>query len=330
MSLTVSRISWVRRPEHLVPGIALVTMGLAFLVLPLVVGKGIRVFDLYNGLQGFAQFGFVALALGITMMAGEFDLSVAGMHAVGGVVAVMFGATHPLLGVFAAIAVGLVLGMVQGGIIAFSGISSLPVTLGSLIALMGLTSFLSGGLSLTYANVDATLWVDQPLLAIFSPRSLILFALFATAVAVLGGTRLGRDLRAVGGDRRSAKVAGVRVRSTIVGAFAASGVLASLGGALLAYSYSSANPDPGQQLLIVGVVAALLGGASLAGGRGKAIGLLCGALSVALLSQLTTMLAVPSFVTQLAFAVFLIVIVIVDAPGLRTQLQRIIARRADE
>ena len=68
----------LRRPDRLVPLLAVGVVALAFVVLPLAEGRGLRVFDLFNGLQGAAQFGFIAIALGLTMIAGEFDLSVTG------------------------------------------------------------------------------------------------------------------------------------------------------------------------------------------------------------------------------------------------------------
>ena len=84
------------------------------------------------------------------------------------------------------------------------------------------------------------------------------------AAVVLGCTRWGRELRAIGGDRRASRAAGVRVDRLLVGTFVASGVLSALGGSLLSFSLGSANPDPGVQPLILAVAAALLGGASLA------------------------------------------------------------------
>ena len=119
------------------------------------------------------------------------------------------------------------------------------MTLATYIALLGLTSAMSGGLDVTYTNTAASLWVDQPIGGIFSPRSLVTLAAFAIAAVVFGGTRLGREMRAIGGDRRASRVAGVRVDRALVGLFTASGTLAALGGALFSYSYATANPNPG-------------------------------------------------------------------------------------
>ncbi|MBO3749914.1 ABC transporter permease [Streptosporangiaceae bacterium NEAU-GS5] len=316
----------VAQPDRLVPATALVIVLIAFLASPLISGKPMAVFDVYNALQGFAQLGLLALAIGITMIAGEFDLSVAGTYALGGILAVRTGETSPVLGVLAAMAAGACIGAVQGGLIARLRIPSLPVTLATYIALLGLTYAMSGGLSTTYRNSDATLWVDQTVGGVFSPRSLLTLAAFLAAAIMLARTKLGRELRAIGGDRRASRVAGVSVDRRLVGIFTASGTLAALGGALLAYSYASANPDPGLQPLILAVVAALLGGVSLAGGRGAPLGLLAGTLSVALLAQIVAITALPDFSTQLLYAALLAVIVAIESPGLRHIVDRARAR----
>jgi ribose transport system permease protein len=116
------------------------------------------------------------------------------------------------------------------------------------------------------------------------------------------------------------------VERTLVGLFTVSGSLAALGGALLGYSYASANPNPGLQPLILGAVAVLLGGVSLAGGRGLPIGLLAGTLSVALIAQIVAITALPDYSTELLYAALLVIIVAIDAPGLRQSLERLKAR----
>ncbi|MFY1697898.1 MULTISPECIES: ABC transporter permease [unclassified Solwaraspora] len=320
------RAAW-SRPQRAMPVVSLAVVAVAFAGTPLISGRPVELFDGYNALQGFAQLGLLALAIGITMIAGEFDLSVVGTYALGGMVAVTTGATSPVTGVAAAVAAGATVGAVQGGLIAGLRIPSMPVTLATYIGLLGLTNVLSGGLSVTYPDSAATVWVDQQIAGIFSPRSLLTLAAFGLVALVLGTTRLGRELRAVGGDRRASRVAGVRVDRHLVGVFTLSGAFAALGGALLSYSYASANPDPGLQPLILAAVAALLGGVSLAGGRGSAAGLLAGALSVALLAQIVTAAALPSYSTHLLYAALLAVIVAIESPGLHRAVDSLRAAR---
>jgi ABC-type branched-subunit amino acid transport system permease subunit len=104
-------------------------------------------------------------------------------------------------------------------------------------------------------------------------------------------------MRAIGGDRRASRVVGVRVERTLVGLFTVSGSLAAIGGALLSYSFSSANPDPGLQPLILG--------------------------------QIVAIAALPGYCTGLLYAALLAVMVVIDAPGLRQALDRVRARTRD-
>ena len=321
--------SFLARPERIVPVVSLVLALVVFACLPLYTDSSIHSYDIYNGLQGFAPLGLLALAIGLTMIAGEFDLSVVGVYAVGGMLAVKTGQHSAVLGIVVALAVGLAIGAFQGALIAYLRIPSLPVTLATYIALLGLAYALSGGLSVSYDNVGAALWVDKNIATVFSPRSLITIGAFVLAAVVLGGTRLGRELRAIGGDRRASRVAGVQVDRTLVGLFAVSGLLSALGGALLSYSHASANPDPGLQPLLIAAVAALLGGTSLAGGRGNPWGLLAGGIAVATLAQVVTSAALPDYTIQLLYAALLAVIVAIDSAGLQRGFDRLWARRRE-
>jgi ribose/xylose/arabinose/galactoside ABC-type transport system permease subunit len=311
------------RADVLLPLVAVGLTVLAFVLIPAYTGASLTTFDVYNTLQVVARLGPLALALGLTLIAGEFDLSVVGTYALGGMLTVQAGQEHYAYGVLAAIAAGAAIGLLQGVLIAGLRLPSMPVTLATYIALLGLTSALSGGLTKTYANATVTLWVDQTVLVFFSPRSLITLGLFLVAAVVLGGSRWGRELRAIGDDRRASRVAGVRVDRLVVGTFVASGLLSALGGSLISFSLGSANPDPGIQPLILATAAALLGGASLTGGRGSALGLLGGIAAVALLAEIATLTALPAYVTQLFYAGLLGIIVVVDAPGLHSAVVRL-------
>jgi ribose transport system permease protein len=318
---------WLR-PETVVPILSFAVVLAAYLLTPAYSGHVLSDFDAYNTLQGFAALGLIALALGLTIIAGEFDVSVLGMQALGGVLAVKAGADSGVLGILAATAGCAFLGAVQGGVIARLRIQSMAFTIGTYIALLGLTNVLAGDETLTFANTNASIWINQTVATFFSPRSLIALGVFALVLVVCATTRLGPELRALGGDRRAARVVGVPVDRRLTALFAVSGALAGLAGAMLAYSNASASLNPGLQPLVLAAAAAVLGGLSLRGGRGAIWGLLLGALAVSLLEQVFTVTAIPASSAQIVFGTLLLVVVVVDAPDLRSSLARLRARRA--
>jgi ribose transport system permease protein len=308
------------RAESVIPFVSIVGVLIAFFVVPGVDGDAINAGTYYNAFQGFAPDGLVALALGLTLLAGEFDVSVLGMQALGGVLAVRAGEHAGILGIAAAVAACGFLGFLQGTAIARLRLQSLPVTIGSYIALIGLTDVVANNNIVTFNNISASVWVDQPILVWFSPRSVVTLAAFLIAFVVLGLTRLGPELKALGSDRRAGRVAGVPVEQRVAVLFTCSAALAGLAGALLAYSTASAGGDPGLEPLILATAAAVLGGVSLGGGRGTMWGLLLGALAVAFLQQLFTVVALSAATTQIIFGGLLLVIVSADAPDLRMAL----------
>jgi ribose transport system permease protein len=265
----------------------------------------------------FSSVGLLALGIGLTMLTRELDLSAVGMYSLAGIIAIKTGSTTPALGVALAVAAGAVAGAVQGALIARLEISSLPLTLGGLIMFTGLTGVLTRDKNVAYERLDVGTWLDQPVATLFSPRSLIALGVLLAAAVVLAATRLGRDLRAVGDDRAASRSAGVRVDRMMIGTFAFSGTVAALGGALLAYSTASAAADASFTPFIVAVTAALLGGVSLAGGHGTVLGVLCGAVALALLQEMFGLLGTQQHVSQLVLGGLLVVVIAVDAPGLR-------------
>jgi len=324
-----ARNAW-RRADVLLPLASFALVLLAFLVVPGMRGEEVTDASLFNGLQGFAPLGLIALALGLTLIAGEFDVSVLGMQALGGVLAVRAGGSAGLLGVLAAVAGCGLLGLVQGVAIARLQLQSLSVTIGTYVVLLGLTNVIAGDDTLSFGNVGASVWVDQQLLSWFSPRSLITIGIFLAALVLLSATRIGPEIKAIGSNRRAGRGSGVPVERRLAALFTCSGALAGLAGALLSYSNASASLDPGLGPLILATAAAVLGGLSLSGGRGTIWGLLLGALAVALLQQLFAILALPTSTTQIVFGALLLVVVTIDAPELRTTLSGAAVRRRTE
>lgn len=283
-------------------------------------GRVLSVNTLYSVLQQFATIGPVALALGLSMMVREFDLSVGGMLSLAGCVAVMTGETSPLLGLLLALAVGATGGLAQGAIMTWLNLSSIGVTLGGLLTFGGLSYLLTANTTIAYERIDVAMLVNVPLLGIFSIRSLAALALFLAAALIMSYTRYGRDLLAIGSDRRAATIVGIKVNTLLIAAFAMSGTITALGGGLLSYGLAAASPVALADTLVPGAAAAILGGVSLAGGKGHPLGIAGGVLVLSMLRSGLTAIGVPPFVHWIVTAAVLFTVAILDSDELSRRL----------
>lgn len=274
----------------------------------------------YSTLQLFATISLVTLGLGLTMMIREFDLSVVGMYGMAGCIAVLTGADHPWLGLLLASAIGLVAGMVQGFVIVRLNLSSVGVTLGGLLVFVGIAFVLTESRSLPYDNLAVALMLNDRVGGVFSLRSLVALALFAAAAAIMAWTRLGRDIVAIGSDRRAATTAGVHADPLIIGVFAFSGLCAALSGALLSYSLASASPAGLSDVIAPAAAGAILGGVSLSGGTGRPLGIAAGALTLAVLRSGLNAVGAPPFVNDVTMGLVLLGVAVLDGPALQDRL----------
>ena len=205
-------------------------------------GRFLSAATAYSTLQIFATISLVTLGLGLTMMIREFDLSVVGMYGMAGCIAVLMGTQHPWLGLWFALAIGVAAGFVQGFIIVRLNLSSVGLTLGGLLVFVGIAFVLTESRSLPYENLGVALVLNERIESIFSIRSIVAICFFVGAAAIFAWTRLGRDIIAIGSDRRAAMTADVKVDPLVISIFAFSGLCASLSGVLLSYSLASASP----------------------------------------------------------------------------------------
>lgn len=277
--------------------------------------------SVFSVLEGFPLLGLVSLGLAVTIIAGEFDLSVGSMAALAGVVAVKTASGGLLLALVVAVALGAAIGVVQGTVIARFRISSLVLTIGTLILLRGLAYLVSDNAPTQLADFT----VSDPLLpryGIVSLSSIVALVIFALLGCYLGFTRYGREIYAIGGARREAQAAGVPLVRPMATTFAVSAGCASLAGALASLKGGSAAPANYADVLLVGCAAVLLGGISLYGGRGTVVHV---ALGVATLSAISAGLAAhgsDDSARQLVTGALLISVVAIEFAAIR------LARRA--
>ncbi|MGF6261955.1 ribose/xylose/arabinose/galactoside ABC-type transport system permease subunit [Paraburkholderia youngii] len=268
--------------------------------------------NLYAIFQAFAFLGIVALGLSVTMVAGEFDLSVAAISTVAGLITVKFGGDSAWLGVLYAVVFGVVVGIANAALLPWLGVSSLVTTVGSMMFLTGIGYWLAGGRVLSYGNLDLSDFLDQNVLGIFSTRSFITIACFIVVALFLRYTTLGRDIYASGGHRKAAIQSGARVGKALTVGFVISGGLSALGGGLLSLSLATASATMGSNILLQAASAAIVGGVALGGGIGSPLGVAMGVLILTVLNNGLGLLNATSTQILLVNGLLLLIVVLLD------------------
>lgn len=241
--------------------------------------------NLYALLQSFALLGLVALGLSLTMIAGEFDLSVGSMVAVGGLLTLIIGGQGLLPGLAAAIACGLAVGLFNATMVRWLKVSSLVVTLGMMMTLSGVAFWLAGGKVISTNQFDPGFMLDGRVLEVFSPRSLITLLIFLLVGLMMRFTLTGRDIRATGSKRAVAEASGAKVGRALTVAFVTSSCSAALAGSLLSMSLASAAATTASSIMLQAVSAAIVGGVALSGGSGSVFGVLLGSFVLAVMNN---------------------------------------------
>lgn len=264
--------------QTLVPYAALIVLFLLFTVL-----KGqtfIAPSNLLVILQQSVVLAIVAYGMTFVIASGSIDLSVGSVVGLSGVVTALVGIDHGVLGLVVGAAVGAVAGLINGVVFAFARIPSFIVTLGMLQVARGLTILISGGSSKPMPSEGFLPWLGVM-------PGIIIVGIVITLIAgfLFQFTVFGRRVRAIGGNERVATLAGVPTRRTKVWIFILCGLLAGIGGAILAARLGTGSPIAGMSFELDVIAAVVIGGTPLTGGLGRISGTVVGALIISMLSN---------------------------------------------
>jgi ribose/xylose/arabinose/galactoside ABC-type transport system permease subunit len=233
-----------------------------------------------------AQTAILACGMMVLMISGMFDLSIGGILAFSGIMAGLAVKTlglPPIPAFLVGCGWGLLLGVVNGVLVARFKINALIATLATASIYRGGLQLVSGA-GVTNIGNGYTVFGQTQILGIYSPFwfMAVIVVLFAFLV---GRTRYFRQAYYIGGNARAAKLSGINVDRTVFSFFAIMGLLAGLAGALLASRLNTAVVLAGQGVELKVITAVVLGGASLAGGVGSIFGAFLGVLFMALLQN---------------------------------------------
>ena len=215
------------------------------------------------------------------------------------------------IGMLIAIATGVLVGLVNGTLVAFLGLPPFIITLGMLGIAQGLALTLSSGFSMYGFPKEFNFLGGGQIIGI--PVPIIILAVVALVASfIFRETRLGRYAYAIGGGEEAARRAGIPVRRFKVAIYAFCGGLVGISSIVLSSRINSAHPGIGLGYELDAIAAVVIGGASLMGGRGNVSGAIIGALTMAAIRFGLNVMAVTPFIQQIVIGVILIIAVYLD------------------
>lgn len=255
----------------------------------------------------------VAIGMTFTIITGGIDLSVGSVAAFSGVLAAGL-ATRSGLGTYPGILIGLAvgsgLGSVSGLMIVYGRIPPFVSTLAMMAVARGLTLVYTQGKPISGLDQAFTFWAGN-VAGIPVPVILLLVIAIIGAI-ILKHTAFGNYVHAIGGGEETSRLNSVPAKKVKLGVYALSGFTAALAGVVLTARLWSAQPNSGVGLELDAIAAAILGGASLAGGIGGVGGTIAGAFIIGVLSNGLNLLEVPSYNQQVIKGVVFILAVLID------------------
>lgn len=225
--------------------------------------------NLRNVLQQVSLIGIIAMGMAILLISGNFDLSVGGQVALIGIVAVeIVNASGLLVGVLAGLAVGLACGTLNAFVVWHLRVNSLIATLGTGLAFSGAAFLLAGSGPPLLEDQALSDFANSTLLGL-PTAGLVFIGAIVVAGWLLHVTVGGREIFAVGANREAARYSGVRIGRVHYVAFGFVGLLCAVSSLLLAGLLNAALPDAAETYPLDVIAAVVLGGVSIAGGKGS-------------------------------------------------------------
>ena len=266
--------------------------------------------NLLNVLRSASIVGLVAIGSTLVLLVGEIDLSVGAIMSVSlvtGGLLVGYGSGAALVGTFLT---GMVLGIINGVFVTKLKINSLMVTLGTMSVFGGLANVITSGQSIFLYESPFYLWLGRGYVA-GMPVPVIIFIFVGIVLSLLlKFTKTGKEVYFTGANKKAAWISGININKIKLIAYAVAGFTAALAGPLLSSQTNRITPIQGTGFELSAIAVAVLGGTSLAGGKGTISGTILGALTFQLLLNILTLSGIGTYMEQVLKGLLLILIVV--------------------
>jgi ribose/xylose/arabinose/galactoside ABC-type transport system permease subunit len=284
-----------RSTNSLNPGL-LVALAVVFIVLTLVSPHFLTTANLLNIAKAVAIVGIAAVGQTIVIIGGGFDLSIGSTMAAAGMLAAYLLEADVAIPVAfaAAMALGALVGIINGTIISYVRINPLIATLAMLAIVRGLAYVISGGQEIVisdqaWLSLGTEAFLGIPLIVILLLGTFLIFGW------AMPRTSFGRYTYAIGSNARAARLAGIAVDRWRLAIYTICGLTAALSGLVLTARTGSARPSAAVGFELDVITAVILGGASLSGGRGSLAGTFVALVLIGVINNGLTLAQVPAY-----------------------------------
>lgn len=280
---------------------ALAAMAVVFLLAVVTCGESfIKPDNLINILRNNAIIGVVSLGMTVVIINGSIDLSVGSQLALIGLIALLVinSTQNIFLGILVAVVSGVIFGIATGAFVAKFRIPAFIVTLGTLTIYRSLAQYffngsgllIKGGVSKSFTSVSNGEIVGIPFPVIYW----LIIALVLWVI--MNNTAVGRYIYAVGSNEKAARFSGIGVNGVKVAAFTISGIMIAFAAIIEAARLGSMNSaSSGLSYEMDAIAAAVIGGTSMSGGKGKITGTVFGTLTIGIINNMMNIFGVPPF-----------------------------------
>lgn len=283
-------------------------------IVGLVQSRFVEVGNLVRIANSAVILALLAAGVALVIITRNIDVSVGSTMALTGIVGGLMlrdGVPIPLA-VLAVIALGAVLGAVNGVGVTYGHVPSIVMTLGTLGAYRGISFVITGGRSVenipvTYKRIGQLEVIGLPALVWAT------VALLVVVMVAMARTRTGRHLYATGDNATGAHLIGVRTRGMVVLAFTASGTLAAIAALVFLAQIGSVSNQAGMGIEMRAIAAAVIGGVALSGGVGSVLGATFGAVFITTVTSSLSFLGIPGFWADTVIGAILLAALFADA-----------------
>ena len=295
--------------------IGMVGIIVAFTVLCSINGKNFLTFsNIMNIVNQASINAVIAIGASLIILTGGIDLSVGAVVCFVGIFLGMCLRAGVSLGVsvIMCLVCGAIIGLINGLLISYGKVPAFIATLGTMMAVRGMAQIINGGQAISGITMDLAVIMKTKFFGVIPIGVLYVVVLYVIMCFVLYYTKFGRNIYAIGGNEHAARLSGVKVRRVEVLVYILGGVFAAFAGVMLLSRLLYADPSAGNSYEMDAIAAAVIGGISMSGGKGKLQNTVVGAIILATLTNGLQILNVPTYYQTVITGLVVIVAVFAD------------------